>query len=1174
MAKVIFFVSPIDKSKAKEINASGKSIAEILKDLGISDESLAVVINGENPEDCDINYIIKENDLIEIHRVLEGGQSSSEKSGLADVISIAALVASAFTPVGWIKAAVLIGGSLISGALRQKAAEMASKKQAPVDASEVDTSSNSYSLSTLSNEPRPLSPMPMIMGRHNYAPDIYADVVKAVEDNDFAESDIWKHDASFYPGGSSDNGAHSGNWFTMPADFIEPGLPKYEIKIMTYGYKNGTGPLNADENLTFIVNFKEKVISSMSAPSKIGLIPTVIYHSDPDDPYYKKYNLWHFLMRAFESSSLDYDDMQVLYSGDYSSVQYYFYDSAGRYYIHNLLLNDPISEGCYPSTVGYEEIDVGTPPPVTFKIRTFMSTLNGGNLTSEKVLSYEIELQYFRREITSVTSEGFEYSTQVFSFGIGSILEYDFARVGPLIANDGLRIQARIAYSDTFVGNRLQPIRESDKSSGFNFEDEISFPENVLRIDSKKLINYNSPDSIIGPEPSPIIFIGKENNYIEFQGKWGLNVLSFYVSGNLYSSSSSGIGSNTCTIEGYWRVESKDGSEDTDWSGFPNPAGVIYSDIYIQNNNFKKINQRFFVAPDGDEESFKDKRILVKIRKITLDSTNNESGNNCDLYLDKINFFQERYASGNFFRPRTCEQIRGLYIKSTVSDSVQTNKLSCLIGSFCWVYNFSSETWEWQHTRNPAFWFLYFAHGGFIGTINESLPSGYPYQNIEFWTSLRANFYNYPLPDSSTDIIHIFGAGLRDEEIDLDKILEWAEFCEDSELYLDIVFREDTSCADILERIANVGRGSSTYINGKLSVIYEDPDQVPTCMFGMGNIIAGSFSVDYNLADPVRKIVASYVDKETWETETVESLVPFSDTNNPKTVEITLEGVVETQQAQREANILAARQFYQRRIYTWQVDFEGLLARRGDLVYLSHDSTQYGFSGRIISFNMESGSITSIKVGAILDSAIHYVTIRSPDGEMNIYECHVDGELIVFDEPYPLNLAPVFISNTVDNSSSDFSNSIPEDFIFIAGAKETPGKLVRISDIKVNDEDMNFTITALDEDPAMWAYEYDNIISPESFDDVELVLSITNIRIEYPSQGLVKIFWESVNGDFIEIINEATGLPIESSGSYSFSGGEVTIELISNQKYILEIRPFAVGTPFKSVSQKVVVWPK
>ena len=43
------------------------------------------------------------------------------------------------------------------------------------DKQELDTSTNSYSLTTASNEARPLAPMPIPMGSHRFAPDIHCE---------------------------------------------------------------------------------------------------------------------------------------------------------------------------------------------------------------------------------------------------------------------------------------------------------------------------------------------------------------------------------------------------------------------------------------------------------------------------------------------------------------------------------------------------------------------------------------------------------------------------------------------------------------------------------------------------------------------------------------------------------------------------------------------------------------------------------------------------------------------------------------------------------------------------------------------------------------------------------------------------------------------------------------
>ena len=246
-----------------------------------------------------------------------------------------------------------------------------------------------------------------------------------------------------------------------------------------------------------------------------------------------------------------------------------------------------------------------------------------------------------------------------------------------------------------------------------------------------------------------------------------------------------------------------------------------------------------------------------------------------------------------------------------------------------------------------------------------------------------------------------------------------------------------------------------------------------------------------------------------------------------------------------------------------------MLAKRGDLVYLSHDSTQYGYSGRVSRFNIVSGNVVSIETQSSLDTDINYITIRDPQNDMMVYECHVENNKIVFDETYPTSKAPFYYSDGLENSISLWANSIPEDFVFIAGAKETPGKIVRISSIEASD-DYTFNITAVDEDPAMWALEYDNIIPEESMDDSELVLEISQLHYKILGNGLVRFYW---NGpEFIQIINLNNNQPVEANGSFSFTGGEVTVELQAGFKYELEVKPFSIGTPYKSVSQKITLW--
>ncbi|WP_440030611.1 phage tail protein, partial [Chromobacterium amazonense] len=67
---------------------------------------------------------------------------------------------------------------------------------------------------------------------------------------------------------------------------------------------------------------------------------------------------------------------------------------------------------------------------------------------------------------------------------------------------------------------------------------------------------------------------------------------------------------------------------------------------------------------------------------------------------------------------------------------------------------------------------------------------------------------------------------------------------------------------------------------------------------------------------------------------------------NPVTLDFV--GCCDADMAGREANLIAASQLYHRRRVSWETDFEGLVATRGDVVLLSHDLASWSYSGRLL----------------------------------------------------------------------------------------------------------------------------------------------------------------------------------------------------------------------------------
>ena len=1159
MAKIIYFKDPVDESQVVEIISKG-TLNHALKELGIEKDPLCVTINGMTPDDVDVETILDDTDIVEIRRMVHGGGGDSgTKSTLATVVQIAAIVAVTMTGVGAVAAlAIMVGAQVVAGALNKWAQDLANANGPNTDVQDASIQTNDFSVSSASNKARPLAPITVPIGSHRYAPDLHADVYKSRYGMDYDANISTPFTGDFLPGIFPTNGATAAdnNWAVMPANYIAPNLPRYEIKIAPYGFTKKMGSLTPEENLSIITSVKALYQNPTTMNYLYGVVsayritesyPLVIYHNDPLDPYFGRYNLFFVLARVEQnfSTSDKYNYIANIFAGvrppgSNTPLLQFFFD--GPYSEPTYLLKSiPSSTKPLPDNMPWND----TVDDKYTKLGAFLLSVNGGSYMSPKTLSYPVQRQVYDYALSS-TKGGVGYSTQVMNFGIGDLVISD-RKIGSVKVN---QFEENIASYSPIDKDNLDQSRRW-YIPGISFPNvEANFYTFLKRAPDKALTNENSPTPLINPIDTD------QHNFVFFRGEIGQNVFSFGIYGRVYSTSSGGFSNNTTRVQAQWKF-----SGDDVWREYSYPI------FTITNNNTQPIYVKYVMGPleipVGESGRIESEFIEVRIRKAVLDSVDNSGSNSAALSVVDVSFYREmRFFSSSESRINIPMNLEGVYVTSLLSDTSQTNNYTALVEAKCWVYDFNSDTWVWTTSRNPAFWFLFFARGGFL---NESANGqySYPYSPTHGWV-------NYPGHPDSTD--HIFGGGYKDEEIDVDKILEWAYLCEQWGLSIDMVIRDDTSVSDVLERIANVGRASVTYNVGVLSVVIEDPDQVPTSMFGMGNIKAGSFGVEYSVGDPVRKVVAQFTNRSTWLSDEVEALVPYSDSDVLKEIKITFDGITEKANAQREANILAARQFYQRRIYSWETDFQGRTVKRGDLVYLSHDSTQYGFSGRVMDFVVENGVVVGLRSGSIIDSSVKYITVMAPDESMETYECSFDGNMIVFDEPYDLEDASFYVNKKEENPLSRFPKSIPEDFVFIADIKATTGKIVRISEVQALAEG-DFKFTAVDEDPAMWAYEFDNVIPPESMDDSILIARVYNVGSMDLGNGQVEIFWELDGAERVEIINLNTGLPITANGNYSFSGGSVVLDLIQGVKYDLELRPLAFGQPYKENRETLTVWP-
>lgn len=413
----------------------------------------------------------------------------------------------------------------------------------------------------------------------------------------------------------------------------------------------------------------------------------------------------------------------------------------------------------------------------------------------------------------------------------------------------------------------------------------------------------------------------------------------------------------------------------------------------------------------------------VRLRRVTADET--DARNTSDFSWAQLKSYQPDAAD------YTGQRRVGVRIKASGQLQGQLEQFNAVASRK--VPTWTGAAWVTAETENPAWLYLWFARGGSI--------SGRP----------------------------AYGVGLADASIDIDGIKTWGAFCDANSLTFNAVFDSSRSRADILNTIARCGRASPSWATGKLGVVWDAADQPVVAVFGMGNIVAGSFKVNYVTEKLPDEIIVKYINPDNdWKQDEVRAVVPgFGEgytPQNPKTIE--LFGCKYRDMAGREANLIAASQRYHRRRVQWEADFEGLVAQRGDVVQLSHDLVSWGSSGRLVA---ATDTTITLDRKVSYSAGSPYICIRHPDGS---YHIRAVSSFTGEQDTLTLTTALTFTEGAVTYNCGTDPNGPVVDYTYVFDPQATPGrrvKIVGVPSIKNGGERLQFV--AVDDDPDYYASE-------------------------------------------------------------------------------------------------------
>lgn len=388
----------------------------------------------------------------------------------------------------------------------------------------------------------------------------------------------------------------------------------------------------------------------------------------------------------------------------------------------------------------------------------------------------------------------------------------------------------------------------------------------------------------------------------------GLVVKVEFSSGLYYAQDDGNLGEAWVSLAGYYRLAGTN-----DWTQFVN-AKVIGK----QSSALRR-EWRVDHLPSGQYEV----KMLVTGRSHSV--TNNRASVRC--YWNSVTAI----IYDDFCYPNTAL----VGIKALATDQISGSPTLSFLKTreYVLVWNPYTKEYEQKSSSNPA-WASY---------------------DMIHMASLLYNINAQP--DEDGQIIKQYEyevRGARKELLLYDQFKEWADFCQEKELYVNIEINQSGNLLEVInENIANIGRGMVLRFGTRYGCVWDCVKQ-PVQMFGMGNIISGSFQEEFlQNSDRANAVEITYTDAESdYSRQTITIYSDTYDTDaEEKVASATYNGITNYKQAYREGMYQLYCNKYQLRTVSFEANIDAIACTLGDVILVAHDVPKWANSGRIYKIN-------------------------------------------------------------------------------------------------------------------------------------------------------------------------------------------------------------------------------
>lgn len=263
--------------------------------------------------------------------------------------------------------------------------------------------------------------------------------------------------------------------------------------------------------------------------------------------------------------------------------------------------------------------------------------------------------------------------------------------------------------------------------------------------------------------------------------------------------------------------------------------------------------------------------------------------------------------------------IVNIYVKATDQLNNTISDFNTVCQSYCLDWNKTTSEWELAATSNPASLFRHV---------------------------LQHPANAKPVPD---------------DQIDLEQLAYWHEFCEEHNFEFNHVLDTQDSVFNILRAITSAGRASVSRPDGQWSVVIDEPRNNVIQHFTPRN--SWGFSSTKILPEIPHAFRVTFInERKNYQTD---EYIVFNDgynNNNATLYEgLELKGVTNPDQVYSLARYHMAVAKLRPERYEFSADMEHIVCTRGDLIRVSHDVTYWGISsGRVKSVDGQTITVDEL----------------------------------------------------------------------------------------------------------------------------------------------------------------------------------------------------------------------